>query len=192
MNKIFIRIAAICFLFLNFGCAEKLVGVNVTIIDQKTALENQVLGSFQEIDKDLILLASVRSVDENGKLRAVKPLPRSKRKAILARQRMEFNKDDLESFKGDGCAGENNLGLLTFFETEKTRKDPDHKKFVLAIIGEENEDRLAVLERILATNEAFGKEDLPKVQRIYSGLNRDNAKKGELIQLSDGKWEKKD
>ncbi len=173
------------------GCTEKLVGVNVTIIDQKTALENQVLGSFQEIDSNMMLLASVRSVDEDGKLKAIEPVPKSKRKSIFARQRMEFNKDDIESFKAEGCAGENSQGFLTFFETEKARKDPSYKKFVIAILEEENEDRLAILERIVATNEAFGKGDLPKVQRIYAGLNRDNAKKGELIQIPDGKWIKK-
>ena len=46
------------------SCAEKIVGVNVTIVDQKTALENQILGSYEELGNDLLLLASVRSVDE--------------------------------------------------------------------------------------------------------------------------------
>lgn len=186
------RLTILFLLLAGFGCAEKLIGVNVTIIDQKTALENQVLGSFQEIDSNMILLASVRSVDEEGKLKAVDPIPKSKRKAILARQRMEFNKDDIESFKSEGCAGENDQGFLSFFETGKTRNDASYKKFVIAILEEENESRLTILKRIVATNEAFGADDLPKVRRIYAGLNRDNAKKGELIQISDGKWIKKE
>lgn len=178
-------------LFFGLGCFEKLVGVNVTIVDQKTALENQVLGSFQEIDNDMMLLASVRSVDETGKLKAVEPVVQSKRTAIFARQRMDFNKDDVESFKAEGCAGENNAGLLDFFETEKTKNDPSYKQFVQAIIGEENEDRLTILKRVLATNEAFGEGDLEKVRRIYAGLSRDNAKKGEMIQTPEGEWVRK-
>lgn len=178
-------------IFFVLGCFEKLVGVNVTIVDQKTALENQVLGSFQEIDKDTALLASVRSVDESGKLKAVDPVVKSKRAAIFARQRMDFNKDDVESFKLEGCAGENNLGFLEFFETGKTKNDPSYKKFVQAIIEEENEDRLTILKRVLATNEAFGEGDLEKVRRIYAGLNRDNAKKGEMIQTPEGEWVRK-
>jgi hypothetical protein len=178
-------------LFFTLGCFEKLVGVNVTIVDQKTALENQVLGSFQEIDNDMMLLASVRSVDETGKLKAVEPVVQSKRTAIFARQRMDFNKDDVESFKAEGCAGENNVGLLDFFETKKTKNDPSYKQFVQAIIGEENEDRLTILKRVLATNEAFGEGDLEKVRRIYAGLSRDNAKKGEMIQTPEGEWVRK-
>jgi len=178
-------------LLFSSGCVEKLVGVNVTIVDQKTALENQVLGSFQEIESDTMLLASVRSVDKNGRLRAVEPLPKSKRTAIRAKQRMDFNKDDLENFKAGGSAGENNQGLVTFFETDRTRKDPAYQKFVQTILKEENEDRITILKRVIATNEAFGEGDLPKVQRIYAGLNRDNAKKGELIQAPEGKWERK-
>lgn len=186
------RTGLILLLFLSQGCFEKLVGVNIKVVDQKTALENQVLGSFQEIDNDTLLLASVRSVDEEGKLKAVDAVPKSKRKSILARQRMDFNKDDVESFKVEGCAGENNQGFLDFFETEKTQKDPSYKKFVQAIIQEENDDRRAILERVLSTNEAFQEGDLGKVQTIYAGLNRDNAKKGERIQLPDGKWVKKE
>ncbi len=187
----FLKCAVLILSLSFFGCFKKLVGVNVTIVDQKTALENQVLGSFQEINNDMMLLASVRSVDESGNLKAVEPVPKSKRKAILAKQRMEFNKDDLESFKKEGCAGENNQGLITFFETEKTKKDSSYNKFVVAIIDEENEDRITTLKRVVATNEAFKEGDLPKVQRIYAGLNRDNAQKGELIQTPEGEWVKK-
>jgi len=173
------------------ACSGKLADVNVTVVDQKTALENQVLGSYEELGQDVMLLASVRSVDENGKLKTVRELPPGKMKAVRARQRQEFNQDDIVRFKQEGCAGEANTGYLAFIETEKTKADGQYQKFVQSLIGEENEDRRAIYERIVATNEAFSEGDLPKVEKISASLNRDNAQKGEKVQQDDGTWSTK-
>lgn len=177
-------------LFLS-ACAQELVGVNVTIIDQRTALENQVLGTYEDIGKDMMLLASVRSIDESGKLKEVDPIPKHKKEAIRARQRTEFNKDDIENFKLIGCAGEKNDGFLAFFEIDKTRDDPKFALFVKAIIQEENDDRLMIMKRIVMISENLNENDLPDVQKIFASLNRDNARKGEKIQLEDGIWDVK-
>ena len=58
----------------------------------------------------------------------------------------------------------------------------------MAILTEENEDRLTIFERIVATNENFSDKDLSKVQKISASLNRDNAHIGEKIQSNDGTW----
>lgn len=168
------------------ACSGKLVGVNVTIVDQKTALENQILGSYEELGNDMMLLASVRSVDENGKLKTVAQIPPAKLKAIRAMQRREFNRDDIQLFKQIGCAGEGNDGFLVFFDVERTQKDTKFKTFARTLVTEENEDRLTTLERIVATNETFSA--LPQVKKISASLNRDNAKPGEKIQIEDGTW----
>ncbi len=178
-------------LLLLTGCAEKLVDVNVTIVDQKTALENQILGSYEELGNEVLLLASVRSVDEEGKLKPVIEVPKGKRKALRAMQRQEFNHDDIQEFKQTLCAGEGNDGLLKFFDNERTQKDPKYKEFVVAILKEENEDRLTILQRIVATNENFSETDLPKVQKISASLNRDNALAGEKVQSDEGTWSAK-
>ena len=171
-----------------FSACGKLVDVNVTVIDQKTALENQILGSYEELGNEMVLLASVRSVDENGKLKPVIKIPPAKLKAIKAMQRMEFNRDDIQKFKEMGIAGEKNDGFLSFFETEKTQKDIQFKTFSQTIIDEENEDRGTILNRVIATNIRFSPKDLPKVKKVYANLNRDNALTGEKIQLEDGTW----
>ncbi len=160
----------------------------MTIVDQKTALENQILGSYEELGNEVLLLASVRSVDEEGKLKPVIEIPKGKREALRAMQRQEFNHDDIQEFKRTLCAGEGNDGLLKYIDNERTLKDPKFKEFVMAIIKEENEDRLTVLKRIVATNENFSENDLPKVQKISASLNRDNALAGEKIQSDEGKW----
>ena len=190
MNNIIYRFLLI-FLFFLSACAKELVGVDVTIIDQRTALENQVLGTYEDIGKDMMLLASVRSIDESGKLKEVDPIPKHKKEAIRARQRMEFNKDDIENFKALGSAGENNEGFLTFFEIDKTREDSQFALFVKTIIQEENDDRLTTMNRIIMISENLNEKNLSDVQRIFASLNRDNAIKGTKIQLEDGKWDVK-
>ncbi len=171
-----------------FSACGKLVDVDVTVIDQKTALENQILGSYEELGNEMVLLASVRSVDENGKLKPVIKTPPAKLKAIKAMQRMEFNRDDIQRFKKMGVAGEKNDGFLNFFETEDTQNDQQFKIFAQTILDEENQDRETVLKRVIATNIRFSPQDLPKVKKVYANLNRDNALSGEKIQLEDGTW----
>lgn len=178
--------AALCMVFL--AACGKLVDVNVTVVDQKTALENQILGSYEELGDEMLLLASVRSVDEEGKLKSVQAVPPGKMKAIRALQRQEFNRDDIQGFKQGGIAGEGNDGFLVFFENAQTREDEAFAKFAATLIEEENEDRLVLLERAIATSPSFKEGDLPKVKKIFASLNRDNAKKGEKIQQEDGSW----
>ena len=170
------------------GCGGKLVDINVTIVDQKTALENQILGSFEKLSNEVLLLASVRSIDEEGKLKPVTEIPKGKLRALRAMQRQEFNRDDIQEFKQTLCAGEGNDGTLKFFDNARTKTDAKFKEFAEAIIAEENEDRLIILQRIVATNENFTEQDLPKIRKISASLNRDNAKPGEKIQQENGDW----
>ncbi len=178
-------------IFLLSACVSKLVSVDVKVVDERTALENQILGSYEEINRDTLLLASVRSVDEAGNLKEVPPIPGKKREAIRAMQRRQFNKDDIESFKSTGCAGENNQGLLSFFPVEKTKKDPAYEQLAKEIIKQENADRLVIMKRIVATNENFTKSDISKVQQIFAQLNRDGARDGDMVQTEGGGWIKK-
>jgi hypothetical protein len=69
-------------------------------------------------------------------------------------------------FKSTLCVGEGNDGPLKYFENERTLKDSECKKFVMTILKEENEDRLTILQRIVATNENSSDKDLPKVHKI--------------------------
>ncbi|HSF58812.1 MAG TPA: hypothetical protein VLD83_12135, partial [Candidatus Binatia bacterium] len=49
------------------ACGGPLVGV--TVVDERTALENQVLGTYQELNQQVMLVASVRYIDSKGKLK---------------------------------------------------------------------------------------------------------------------------
>ena len=49
-----------------FGCT--LADVKVEMLSERTALENQVLGSYNALDSQMLLAASVRGVDTSGNI----------------------------------------------------------------------------------------------------------------------------
>ncbi|MCP9447934.1 MAG: YdbL family protein [Nitrospira sp.] len=169
------------------GCTGPLVGV--TIVDEKTALENQVLGTYQELNQDVLLVASVRYIDPEGRLVPQPPMPPGKEAAIRAMQRSAFNKDDIDRLKAEGILGENLEGGLTILHPENI--PADRHAFVKNLVEEENADRETLVQRVLATNETFTPQDLPKIRRTFAALNRDRARSGEWIQREDGRWVRK-
>jgi len=170
------------------GCGGPLVGV--TVVDERTALENQVLGTYQELNQQVMLVASVRYIDPKGKLKQTQELPPGKKDVVRALQRVSFNKDDLNRYKALGIIGENNEGGVTLLEPEKV--ESSDRAFVENLVKEENEDRLVIMSRIIETNETLSPTDLPRVHKMFAALNRDKALKGERIQLDNGKWIHKD
>ena len=170
------------------GCGGPLVGV--TVVDERTALENQVLGTYQELNQQVMLVASVRYIDPKGKLKQTQELPPGKKEVVRALQRVSFNKDDLNRYKALGIIGENNEGGVTLLEPEKVEQAD--LAFVENLVKEENEDRLVIMSRIIETNETLSPTDLPRVHKMFAALNRDKALKGERIQLDNGQWIQKD
>ena len=180
---------AYSFTFIMFvACGGPLVGV--TVVDERTALENQVLGTYQELNQEVMLVASVRYIDPQGKLKPTKKLPKGKKTVVRALQRVSFNKDDVNRHKRSGAIGENNEGGITLLAAEKIK--PEDREFVENLIKEENTDRVVIMNRVIETNETLTKNDLSKVYNMFAALNRDKAVNGEWIQLENGEWVQKE
>jgi uncharacterized protein YdbL (DUF1318 family) len=168
-----------------------MVQVKIDVVDQRTALENQAIGTYQEMKGDLLLLASVRSIDAGGRLVPVPPIPAGKREAIRAMQRSEFNRDDVERLKSQGLFGEGKDGYLAFVKAQESVADPKTAGFAANLLAEENADRKTTYARIAELNENFRDGDVSKVEAVMAGLNRDTAKEGEWIQQESGDWVRK-
>ncbi|MDH4185171.1 MAG: YdbL family protein [Nitrospinota bacterium] len=184
-------------LILLCSCAN-MVRVNIDVVDQRTALENQVLGSYADISQDLALLASVRSIDAEGRLKPAPRLSDAKREVIFAMQRQKFNQDDIEKLKAAGAAGENSHGYLSPMENRAMAQDPIFTpEFIKNLIDQENQDRKTIYQRILAISPGLAGGpgptggDMPKVERIMAGLNIDSSAPGCWIQDQAGKWSTK-
>ncbi|RME49419.1 MAG: DUF1318 domain-containing protein [Deltaproteobacteria bacterium] len=184
------RSLLLCLLLSVAACAE-LPQINVKVIDQKTALENQVLGSFEELGEDLALIESVRSVDAEGEVHEPETISESKARALLAMQNRLYNADDLDRFRALGCVGERNDGLPEILPCKAAQEDAALGRLLQEIVAEETRDRKIIMARIIEMNENLTKEDLPQVERIFAAQEIEKLKAGEFYQDERGRWVKK-
>jgi uncharacterized protein YdbL (DUF1318 family) len=184
VSPVSIRLPGVLAALLLAGCGGPLVGV--TVVDERTALENQVLGTYRELKQEVLLMASVRYIDPSGQLQPSPPLPPGKKEVIRALQRVSFNKDDLTRFKAMGLIGENNEGGVSLLSPEKA--PAEEQAFLDNLIKEENADREVIMKRVIETNETLSAKDLPRVHRMFAALNRDKALPGEWVQRENGEW----
>jgi len=180
------------------GCT--LAEVQVNVVSERTALENQVLGSYNSLSQEMLLVASVRGVDPLGKIETPPRKSQGYKDAIEAIQTLAFHADDVEAFKRLGWTGENNEGFLAPFPIKKVfpikGAPQDLKEFAArypekeftAVIQQVNTARDVVMKRVVEINEDFTTKDLPKIRRVFGNINRENALPGEKIQKEDGSW----
>jgi uncharacterized protein YdbL (DUF1318 family) len=175
------------------GCSLLIpdVKVNVNVYDQRTQLENQVRGTYEELSDELLLVASVRGIDPNGKLTKPPPLAAGKEEALRAAQSREFNRDDIEQLMAQGCAGETSEGGVASRPCPQTEQDARYRAFAESLLAEENADRLVLMRRVIATNSDLTDADLGQVRKIFADLNHENARPGWWVQQGDGSWTKK-
>ena len=176
------------------GCT--LAEVRVNVVSERTALENQVLGSYNALSQDVLLAASVRGTDPLGRIQVPPRKSREHQDVIEAMQALAFHADDVDSFKRLVWVGENNEGLLRTFPMGKANAPEDLKDFTAryqedefkAVVHEVNTSREVVMRRVVETNENFSKADLPKIRRVFGKINGENALPGEKVQMNDGSW----
>jgi uncharacterized protein YdbL (DUF1318 family) len=176
------------------GCT--LAEVRVNVVSERTALENQVLGSYNSLSDEMLLVASVRGVDPTGRIRIPPERSQEFKDAVEAMQTLAFHADDVEAFKRLGWVGENNQGFLTTFPMKTENVPEDLKEFVGRyqekefnnVMQQINSARDVVMRRVVEVSEDFTVDDLPKIRGVFGKINRDNALPGEKIQKEDGSW----
>lgn len=165
------------------ACSVKAPELNVT--GEKTALENQVLGSYQQIENDSWLIASARAVGAAP----ANVTAGGKKEVLDAVQNRKFNKDEVDELKAGHVVGENNHGLLQPLAHPRYDGDPAFRLYVDQIVGEENSDRMIIYERVMTVSQSGG--DAAKGHEIFAKLNFDSSAPGTMIQAADGTWSEK-
>lgn len=177
------------------GCT--LADVNVEMLSERTALENQVLGSYNSLDSQMLLAASVRGVDTSGNITRPPRHSREYKDTISTMQVLDFHADDLDMFKRLGWVGENNQGLVEPFTMDDSNVPENLKEsaaryskgefdFVISTI---NESREQIMRRVIYMNENLTESDLFEIRHIFAKINAENAAPGDKIQSLDGNWQ---
>jgi uncharacterized protein YdbL (DUF1318 family) len=144
----------------------------------------------------MLLVASVRGVDSQGRIRKPPSHSQDHKDAIDAMQVQAFHADDIQAFKQLGWVGENNQGLLTRFESIKTDAPDDLAAFAAsynpeefkAVVDQVNAARKVVMQRVIEINENLTEDDLVNIQKLFGKLNAENALLEEKIQTDAGTW----
>jgi len=182
-------------LFLLGGCT--LAKVDVNVVSERTSLENQVLGTYNRLSEEVLLVASVRGVSPTGKIEARPQRSPEQQDATRALETISFHADDLESFKRLGWAGENREGLITAFPREIPKNLPSDLKTFATLYNEEefrqvieevNHSREVLMQRVVQTNENFTAKDLPVIRKVFAKINRQSSAPGTKVQADDGTW----
>ncbi len=154
--------------------------IRPVMVDQKTALERQILGNFQRLEEELILASSVRgSAAHQAADQRLSPLQREALQATLSR---EFNRDDIEAFKDRQMLGEGKDGLLKVLPAAAAAPQAQR------LVEQENRDRMVIIRRVIQRDPKLTDKDLALVRRIFARLMAQTARRGQRVQLPDGRW----
>jgi hypothetical protein len=170
-------------LYVVAGC----VSAKITVIDERTALENQILGSYEELDRDLQLAASVRSADEPTLLTQAAGLPPVRDLAIKARRDQQFFRDDIDEMKKAGCLGETNVGTIAARPCPSANESGIGER-IKRLIDTENHAREVLMRFIVTVSPDLTEKDLTQVIQTFSRIQRENAEAGTWIQNDNGEW----
>ncbi|MBN2030438.1 DUF1318 domain-containing protein [bacterium] len=169
-------------LILTLGCSIHAPEVRVT--GEKTALEREVIGTYEEMEEDTWMIASTRAVEGESETK-VSP---EKRAVLEALQNQKYNRDDIDEFKTKGYVGENNQGLLEIRSLESLEQNPEQIELVRTVVQEENENRKTIMERVIELNDSLKKAVREDVLSIFARINQENSDKGTWIQEPNGSW----
>ena len=192
----FLRFSVLFALFcLVSGCT--LAKLDVNVVSERTSLENQVLGTYNSLNEDMLLVASVRGVSPTGKIEAPPRHTPEQVDATRALETVAFHADDIETFKRFGWVGENQEGLLTPFAREIPKGVSKELHAFAAnyseaefqqVVKEVNAARETLMMRVVQTNENFTAKDLPAIRKVFAKMNRQNSAPGSKVQEPDGRW----
>jgi len=177
------------------GCT--LAKVDVNVVSERTSLENQVLGTYNSLSEDMLLVASVRGVSPTGTIEAPPRHTPEQADATRAMETIAFHADDVETFKRFGWVGENQEGLLTPFTRETPKVTSEELKSFAAnyseaefqqVVKEVNQAREVLMMRVVQTNENFTIKDLPAIRKVFARINRQGSAPGSKVQEADGRW----
>lgn len=170
------------------GCAFEF-----SLPTQRTSLENQILGSYRELDDDLVLVSSVRALDSSGQKKEIN-VSDLQQQALRAKQNQDFNRDDIDELKQLEILGEKANGEIVILPKDVGRSNDanrDQVRLAEVLVAEENHDRNIVWLRIIQMNENLNQGDLPQVRETFAKQLYTQSSGNTWFQDAKGTWARK-
>jgi len=184
-------------LCLSLASACTLADLEVNVVSERTALENQVLGTYNALNEDAMLVASVRGVTPTGEIEVRPEQSPEQQQAVEAMQVLGFHQDDVQNLKTLGWVGENRQGVLSAFPMQSGNVPDGLEEFAARFSQEEfsfvlqevNQARETIMRQVIQTNESFTEQDLDRIREVFWRMHAEQALPGEKVQATDGTWE---
>lgn len=153
-----------------------------------TALERQLLGAYDELDRELVLASSVRGdvARAPGSHESVKAL------AIEGRALQRFNEDDLSELKAAGCIAETLDATVVPRPCAAATEASGRRRE--RVVEDENRARrnilswAALVQAREAGRDRATQEQLRELRRTYHLLLRESAGPGHLFEVAPGEF----
>jgi len=171
------------------GCSFKF-----ELTSQRTALENQIMGTYKELDEDLVLVSTVKAKDQEEEAAEDNTKSLTKSKVDKAKQNQEFNQDDLNELKDEQILGEMLNGGITLLPSGiglVAQATEVQVKLAKLLVFEENRDRKTVWRRIIQESQDLSEQNLKDIIQEYVRLQQRKAKQGHWFQDDNGQWQQK-
>jgi uncharacterized protein YdbL (DUF1318 family) len=184
MNKILVSLAAVPLFVL--GCVQ--AQFNVELVDAKTMLENQVLGSYAELGEDVWMVSNVRAAGEP--IYGYEPLipegelDPEKAAALTALLDTLYTADEVTRLKAAGLVGETAEGYLA------VTPSGEDEVYAEEVVRRENNNRSLIYERLTVTTPELAHSPDPRaeVERIFARYYREKLAPGMCYLDESGNW----
>ncbi|MEK7703346.1 MAG: hypothetical protein AAB426_00195 [Myxococcota bacterium] len=165
--------------------AASCIRITNVSIGQKTSLERQLVGELEPLTDEELLSASVRA---SGGLATGSP-GEIQTRAIAARQRQLFNRDDILELKSLGCLGEAHGASLVEHSCE-LESSSDMWTLRARLVEQENVDRRLIVDWVLASDPTLTASDRAELTVLYHTMLLAQARPGDWIETVPGQWHK--
>lgn len=183
-------------IFIFWGCSSSsscisIVPPAVNLTGEKTSVERQIVGDYEEIEKDAWTVSSVKTA--SGRSQSGGGTMVSDPELLSALKTREFHKGKIRSYKDAGALGEDYNGLLAYRPADRYEGNKAEKDILFSLISGENDARRTIFTRslVLQGKEKPGEEDVRLFARLFAEEQSRNARKNDWIQESSGKWKRK-
>ncbi|MBD3374149.1 DUF1318 domain-containing protein [candidate division KSB1 bacterium] len=177
MKKIMILALAV----LGSSCTISIPDIQLT--GEKTALQKQVLGEYEELESDDWVIASARLGTEGQSM----TFSGQKQTVLEAIKNQKFRQDEVVELKRDKVIGENNEGFLEIVNSQKL-DTPEEQARVEQLVKDENADRKIIYERALAVMDIPVEWSRSKIDSMFAAEKRNQTESGTLVQNAQGEW----
>lgn len=175
------------------GCSStpsclNIVPPEVNLTGEKTVIERQIVGDYEELEEDAWTISSVKRPSTGttpGGKNAGDP------EIIKSMRIMESLLESISIFKKEGAIGEANTGYLEYMKTARIDSNKNLKRQVLSLIKTENSSRKTIFLRTTMTSGKYDNVKASEFGKEYAKEQRALAKKGEWIQTASGNWVRK-